>query len=219
MSKGRKWTEAFYGGSIPESRSLIAEHDIVSLAMTIRSDLSKSFSDMTDDEANLGIESVLRMMRQLGASHPNVYKEQEALAIKAFQHGLSKVREMRALSEAQAERERRDVEFHQGIAERSPVRDAVMNKFEGYRSEIISDGVTEDISLMAWKALVDRDLDALLDMGGYAFFLINWQIPQKENIYDHDDVIRICNEHPRLINRGKTRMKVNSKAWRGKYTD
>lgn len=212
MDKSTVWTEAFYGGSIPESQRGVASHDIVQLVMTIKGDLRRRFPDITDAESDEGTEAVLRQMRYLGASHPNVYKEQEALAIKAYQHGVARVRDMRFGAGVQSDRE-------EGVdlARRMSVREAVMGKFEKWRTQIVDGGDTEDISLNAWKSLVEHDLDALLDLGGYAFFLINWQIPQKEGIYDHPELMRVCNEHPRLLDREPTRLKINGMAWRGKY--
>ena len=137
------------------------------------------------------------------------------MAINAFQSGIVKVKEMRALAEARDEREAIEAELNNASEIRSPIREKLIRTFNAYRKQAEQEN-DDNAALTAWKCLVANDINDY-DLGGYAFFLINWRIPMENDIMNHPEVIEIANLNPQLMNRSETKMFVNGKMWKGKH--
>lgn len=189
-----EFTEAFYGSKIPESKKNVASIEIIRLVSIMKNDLRLDFQNATSEELDIATKSVLIAMRQRGMSSPKIYYEKNELVISAYQMGVEKLREMLRDREQKVDVAAWETER---LASK-PVQEIVWERYAACKAHIKDIGVTEDIAFQSWKMLVDRHLDSLLDLGGYAFFLVAWKIPQSEGIFDHEELIDICNAEPRL---------------------
>ena len=221
LDLAKAFVTAFYGPSVPMSQYQPLSVECVQVAQTIRGDLQSEFKNLTESEISEGVMATLNMLRQLGADTPRAYlgkrnighNPQQGLPISAFQAGCGRVRELQAARKIEIQQK----EALQSVEERSPVRHAVLSKFDVYYEEAKTEGHPFP-ALAAWQSLILMDFETLGLESGYAYFLITWQIPQQHNFYDSDECIDTCNRHPRLHNREKTQMRVNGEKWRGKHT-
>lgn len=217
MDNGRHWTQVFYGGAIPDSQILAASHDIVRISMVIKSDLKNKLGVVNDEILTQAVTAAFDLMNKLGATSPDEYRPRNTgspskIGIKVFQHALDRAREL--IRTTQDMSTFQEPERDKGAE--SELRTQVYALFDRYCTQA-SDIEDPFPALWAWKKIIDKDVGDL-DLGGYAYYLIMWDIPQRYDFYDHDDLIAICNAHPRLHNRQKSRMRINGESWRGKYS-
>ena len=206
-----EFTKAFYGGTIPISQLNVASIDIMRLVAIVKNDLRNEAGKADSEILDKGTLAILTAMRQHGATSPKVYYEREALAIRAFQAGMQKVRE---LSEAATEAAER-LQFEQDRAKqrevRLPVITQVNEAFDSYKEEASKIPVPNP-ALSAWKSLVNNLDD--FDLRGIGYFLISWRIPRENGIWDHPDVIAIMKSNSRLMNRkGPSKLTIGDKKW------
>ena len=217
MDNGRHWTQVFYGGAIPDSQMIAASNDVVKVAMVIRTDLRNKLGTLSDEVLNQAITAAFDLMNKLGATSPDEYRTRNSgnpnkLGIKVFQHALERARELIRNTQDMStfQEPERDKEAESGIKTQIY---ALFDKYCQQASDI------EDAfpALWAWKKIIDKHVRDF-DLAGYAYYLLTWDIPQRYNFYDHDDLIAIHNAHPRLHARSKSRMQINGQPWRGKYS-
>ena len=207
------YTEAFYGGRIPESKKNVAAVEIVKLVTIVKNDLRIEYPNVDSEILDEGVLSVLTSMRQLGASSPQIYYGKTELMIQAFQAGMERVKILRDAKTTQQEREQYEKDRQVQRESRLPVQARIIADFEKHEQRFIDEG-SDAPKLEAWKCLIDN-LDNY-DLGGIGYYLLNMKIPQDAGYYDHEDTIEICNTHPRLMNRKPPRMQVNGENWNGK---
>ena len=207
------YTEAFYGGRIPESKKNVAAVEIVKLVTIVKNDLRLEYPHAESEILDEGVLSVLTSMRQLGASSPQIYYGKTELVIQAFQAGMERVKILRDAKTTQQEREQYEKDRQVQRESRLPVQARIIADFEKHEQRFIDEG-SDAPKLEAWKCLV-ANLENY-DIGGIGYYLINMKIPQDTGYYDHEDTIEICNTHPRLMNRKPQRMQVNGENWNGK---
>lgn len=217
MTDAMIFTETFYGGRIPESQKQVAAVEIIKLVAIVKSDLRREFPEADSDTLDEGVRAVLYGMRIRGAGAPEVYHKQEALAIGAFQQGVTKVRELMTTQAERQEKVAHEQARSVQAETRGSVSEQVFNTFEHHHKAAVSAGY-DTPALVAWKHLINNDLERLLDLGDYAYFIIFWRLLQENNIFFNEDVIHICNANPRFPDRkgGASGMKINGEQWRGK---
>lgn len=210
-----EWTKVFYGGPVPVSQALVIQEDVVKTAMIIKSDIRSKAGLIPDAIMETAVMSAFALMRQLGAREPEAYRKSPQIGTKAFQQAMTKVHEgMRQHKQEQEQAaSQKDLEARSAI--RVPIREKLQHLFDGYRESLVAEN-DDYPALSAWKCLIANHLDQI-DMGGYAFFLINWRFPQEYGFFDHPDTIEICNAHPKLMNRKVSQLSINQKRWRGKH--
>ena len=209
-----QFTQAFYGGSVPDSQVLAASHDVVRVAMMMRTDIRNKVKDATDAVLDEACLVGLNMLHRLGAHSPDEYRakqqgEASRTGIRAFQYAVAKAQEMMVQVRQSAE----DAEKSAWRAELLPIREEVFGLFDRYHQQAIANESKEP-KVEAWLQLVDRDVPHM-DLGGYRYYLVNMGIPMEYGIYDHPVVIAVCNENPRLMDRKVTQMQVGGSAWQG----
>ena len=207
------YTEAFYGGRIPESKKNVASIEIVKLVAIVKNDLRLEYPHAESEILDEGVLSVLNSMRQLGASSPKIYYEKTELVIQAFQAGMERVKILCDTKTTQQEREQYEKDRQAQREVRLPVQARIMADFEKHQQRFIAEGADAP-KLEAWKCLIDNIEN--YDLSGIGYYIINMKIPQEIGYYHHEDIIEICNTHPRLIDRKPPRMQVNGENWNGK---
>ena len=200
MMDALEMTQVFYGGRIPESQKQVASIGIAKLMAVVKGDLRKEFPNADTKMLEEGVRSVLNGLRVRGAGAPEIYYEKEGVAIGAFQQGEERMRELLSTQQGLAAQRAGAEERATRRQSDRAVRDTVMDLFNKYHAESARADHAKP-ALSAWKRLINENLDDILDLGGYAYFLINWKLLWDNDLYDHEDVIHICQTNPRLTDR------------------
>lgn len=211
-----EYAQAFYGGTIPTSQASSINQSIMKLVMTFQTDIKEKVKDIDPVHLHAATISGLYMLHELGARHPNIHKAEGSMYVQAFQHALSKLRELKVKEAQAAEQRAAEVEVAEKIAIRSKAAAAVYDYFSEVKAWAFKQGY-EYPALEAWKTLIKSNR---FEMAGYTYFLIVWKIPHENlikegsypiTLYDHPEVIEIMNNDPRLPDRnGPSRMEINS---------
>lgn len=213
--KLNSYSEAFYGGDIPETQLDRLNRSVLELVKMFQQDIRAKFSDIDQAMLEAGTIAGLYHLHELGAVHPNIYKSEGNMYVQAFQSALFKVRELRAREVQAVETRQAEAETAEKMSLRSKEAAIVYDYFSQVKEWAFTQGY-EYPALEAWKALLENK-----DIGleGYTYFLVSWKIPN-ENVledgrspvllYDHPEVIQLMNAHPRLPDRkGETKMEIN----------
>ena len=198
-TKALEYAETFYGGKIPASQVIPTTESVMSLVMCLRTDITNEVGNLSGKAMHKALLAGLSALHEHGAFHPNVHKATEngntnSIYLKGFHAAIRQVRERAVAVKSYTEQRQKEREKSEAMAEQNTIAARLYEIYSQYKEHYVEAGV-DNPKVAAYQMLM-KIQDIQLEFNGYAYFVICMKIPQEQNIYYHDEVVKAWNEHP-----------------------